>query len=93
MELLFNCINFQSNYIERQDYLLNEDIKVSSSLYDSDNPEMGKQLKATPKPVKNIGMDLNNEFYSNIVNGVKASSIDIAKIQSFTQASQTRETI
>lgn len=54
---------------------------------------MGKQLKATPKPVKNIGMDLNNEFYSNIVNGVKASSIDIAKIQSFTQASQTRETI
>lgn len=38
-------------------------------------------------------MDLNNEFYSNIVNGVKASSIDIAKIQSFTQASQTRETI
>lgn len=93
MELLFNCINFQSNYIERQDYLLNEDIKVSSSLYDSDNPEMGKQLEATPKPVKNIGMDLNNEFYSNIVNGVKASSIDIAKIQSFTQASQTRETI
>lgn len=93
MELLFNCINLQSNYIERQDYLLNEDIKVSSSLYDSDNPEMGKQLKATPKPVKNIGMDLNNEFYSNIVNGVKASNIDIAKIQSFTQASQTRETI
>ena len=93
MELLFNCINFQSNYIERQDYLLNEDIKVSSSLYDSDNPEIGKQLKATPKPVKNIGMDLNNEFYSNIVNGVEASSIDIAKIQSFTQASQTRETI
>lgn len=93
MELLFNCIYFQSNYIERQNYLLNEDIKVSSSLYDSDNPEMGKQLKATPKPVKNIGMDLNNEFYSNIVNGVKASSIDIAKIQSFTQASQTRETI
>lgn len=93
MELLFNCINFQSNYIERQDYLLNEDIKVSSSLYDSDNPEMGKQLKATPKPVKNIGMDLNNEFYSNIINGVKASNIDIAKIQSFTQASQTRETI
>lgn len=93
MELLFNCIYLQSNYIERQDYLLNEDIKVSSSLYDSDNPEMGKQLKATPKPVKNIGMDLNNEFYSNIVNGVKASNIDIAKIQSFTQASQTRETI
>lgn len=93
MELLFNCINFQSNYIERQDYLLNEDIKVSSSLYDSDNPEMGKQLKATPKPPKNIGMDLNNEFYSNIVNGVKASNIDIAKIQSFTQVSQTRETI
>lgn len=93
MELLFNCINFQSNYIERQDYLLNEDIKVSSSLYDSDNPEIGKQLKATPKPVKNIGMDLNNEFYSNIIDGVKASSIDIAKIQSFTQASQTRETI
>lgn len=93
MELLFNCINFQSNYIERQDYLLNEDIKVSSSLYDSDNPEMGKQLKATPKPAKNIGMDLNNEFYSNIINGVKASNIDIAKIQSFTQASQTRETI
>lgn len=54
---------------------------------------MGKQLKATPKPVKNIGMDLNNEFYSNIINGVKASSIDIAKIQSFTQTSQTRETI
>ena len=93
MELLFNCIKFQSNYIERQDYLLNEDIKVSSSLYDSDNPEMGKQLKATPKPAKNIGMDLNNEFYSNIINGVKASNIDIAKIQSFTQASQTRETI
>lgn len=93
MELLFNCINLQSNYIERQDYLLNEDTKVSSSLYDSDNPEMGKQLKATPKPAKNIGMDLNNEFYSNIINGVKASSIDIAKIQSFTQASQTRETI
>lgn len=93
MELLFNCIYFQSNYIERQDYLLNEDIKVSSSLYDSDNPEMGKQLKATPKPAKNIGMDLNNEFYSNIINGVKASNIDIAKIQSFTQASQTRETI
>lgn len=93
MELLFNCINLQSNYIERQDYLLNEDIKVSSSLYDSDNPEMGKQLKATPKPAKNIGMDLNNEFYSNIINGVKASNIDIAKIQSFTQASQTRETI
>ena len=59
---------------------MNEDIKVSSSLYDSDNPEMGKQLKATPKPAKNIGMDLNNEFYSNIINGVKASNIDIAKI-------------
>ena len=75
MELLFNCINFQSNYIERQDYLLNEDIKVSSSLYDSDNPEMGKQLKGTTKTVKNIGMDLNNEFYSNIINGVKSSNI------------------
>lgn len=54
---------------------------------------MGKQLIPTPKPNKNIGIDVTQEFYSNIINGVKASNLDIAKIESFTQASQTRETI
>ena len=52
-----------------------------------------KKLNPIPTPEKSIGMDTSNQFYTNIMDAVDESKVDISKIESFTQASQNRETL
>lgn len=57
----------------------------------SKNPMVGTQIKATPKPEPEIGIDTNNTLLSNIVNGAIQSSVDISALEGFSTVSQSRE--
>ena len=57
----------------------------------SKNPMVGTQIKATPKPEPEIGIDTDNTLLSNIVNGAIQSSIDISALEGFSTVSQSRE--
>lgn len=52
-------------------------------------------IKTEPKPRKQheIGVDLHNEFYNNIIDAGLQSKLDISEIESFSQASQNRNLI
>ena len=54
---------------------------------------MGMEVKPQPIPEKNIGIDTDNQFYENIIGAVEASSLDITKLQSFSQLSQNRNQV
>lgn len=56
-----------------------------------DASQYGKKTKAVPVPPKNIGIDTDNIFYSNIVDAGESNQLDISKLESFTQISQSRE--
>lgn len=63
----------------------------SKSVFITDDELLGKTIKSTPAPKKEIGIDVNKEFYTNILEAAEGSQVDISKIESFTQASQDRE--
>lgn len=69
----------------------NKDLEVSA--YSDDTSLYGMKLNAVPAPKKDIGIDINNQFLDNIVAAGTSSHIDIAKLQSFTQISNNRETV
>ena len=50
-----------------------------------------KKVKAAPVPEKNIGIDTNNTFQTDIANAILSSEIDISEVDKFTSASQNRD--
>ena len=69
----------------------NKNIDINA--YSDGSDLYGKKPVATPKPQKNIGIDLNDTFLDKVINAGLTSSLDISKIESFTQISNNRETI
>lgn len=53
----------------------------------------GKPMEAVPKPPKNIGIDVDNQLFQNIINAGEASKLDITKLESFLTLSQSRDEI
>ena len=59
----------------------------------SDNKFIGKKTKAVPNEKVDIGIDMNNTLAKNIIDGIDGSYVDLAKLEAFTNVSQTRENI
>lgn len=57
-----------------------------------DTPDLyGTRINSVPAPQKSIGVDTDGDFYDALINGVKSSMVDISKLESFSQVSQSRE--
>lgn len=69
------------------------DIKTQDSAYVDDQDSYGVKTQAVPKPAIELGVDTKGVFYDNIVNAGEESKVDISKIESFSQASQSRDTM
>lgn len=66
---------------------------LDSSAFVNDDTVYNKQIKSIPKPEVNIGIDKNNDVTKEIVDSVSdgiAGTIDMSKIQSFTNLSRDR---
>lgn len=59
----------------------------------NDNDIYNKKLNPIPVPGKEIGVDVKNTLFDNIINAGAVSSIDLSAIESFTQVSQNRDTM
>ena len=59
----------------------------------SNNEFIGKKTKAVPNEKVDIGIDMNNTLAKNIIDGIDGSYVDLAKLEAFTNVSQTRENI
>lgn len=68
-------------------------VAQTNSAFVNDTDIQGKPINSIPKPQRNIGINLSDEFLSNIVGEGTSSHFDISKINSFSQASQNREVI
>jgi len=66
---------------------------LEQSAYAQDDTAYNKKIRSVPKPQVNIGIDNNNDVTKEIINGVSdgiSSSIDLSKIQSFTNLTRDR---
>ena len=63
-----------------------------TSIFQDDEEIYGKKITPRPAPKKNIGIDVEGNFFDNIAEAGISSKLDIAKIESFTQVSQNRDT-
>lgn len=57
----------------------------------NDSPIYGKKTKAIPKSSKNIGIDIDDEFITDIVDSINSNNLDEGEIDSFSQMSQSRD--
>lgn len=60
---------------------------------DKDSDKIGKSFTAVPKPDKNIGIDVSDEFWQAMAEASDASAVDIGMINNFSQVAQNRETL
>lgn len=60
---------------------------------DRETDKLGQKIKPIPKPEKNIGIDVSDEFWEAMMAAADANKIDISAINSFSQLSQNRETL
>lgn len=60
---------------------------------DKETDKLGKTIHPVPKPEKNIGLDISNEFWDAMMAAGDANAIDIGVINNFSQISQSRETL
>lgn len=58
-----------------------------------DDELYNKETVSVQAPEREIGLDIKDSFYSNIIGAVETSSLDISKLESFYQISQNRDTI
>ena len=72
---------------------MNDDINTSKSAYVQDDNFYGKKTQAVPKPAPNIGVDYEKHVYDAIIANGVASTLDISLLNSFTNISQSRDTI
>ena len=52
-----------------------------------------KKVKIVPKTKPNIGIDTDNKFQDSVISAAQESSLDIGKLESFTNVAQTRDQI
>ena len=67
--------------------------EVKQEYIDRESEDIGKKINPIPKPEPNIGIDTRDEFYDNLVDAGTAQAIDIGAFNSFSQISQSRETL
>ena len=60
---------------------------------DRETDKLGQKIKPIPKPEKNIGIDVSDEFWDAMMAAADENKIDIGAINSFSQLSQNRETL
>lgn len=72
---------------------MEDNVMTSSSAYVQDDEFYGKKTQAVPTPKPNIGIDYEKHVYDNILVDGNASALDIGMINSFTNISQSRDTI
>ena len=60
---------------------------------DRETDKLGQKIKPIPKPEKNIGIDISDEFWDAMMEAADENKIDIGAINSFSQLSQNRETL
>lgn len=60
---------------------------------DRETDKLGKKIKPIPKPEKNIGLDVSDEFWDAMMAAGDANVIDIGAINNFSQISNNRETL
>ena len=65
----------------------------STSVFSTDASIYGKKITSVPKPERNVGIDTAGTFYDNLIYEGENSQLDITKLQSFLQISQSRETM
>lgn len=61
------------------------------SVFVNDQEIYNKKTQAVPKPKVNIGIDTDNTLFDNIIEAGENQQLDISKINSFTQLSQSRD--
>lgn len=60
---------------------------------DTKDDLIGKKIQAVPNEGQEIGIDLENTLSEEILNSVENSTVDMNSLQSFSNVSQTRESI
>ena len=63
---------------------------ILQTSFEETNNLYNKKIEPTTAPPLQIGIDLNNELLSELVDSAQSSYIDLSKIQSFTTASRNR---
>lgn len=53
----------------------------------------GKEIKSTPTPQKEIGVDTDKTIFDNIINAGMSNNLDMSALDAFTQVSQSRDQI
>ena len=66
-------------------------VDLNSNAFIDDASQYGTKTQPVPVPEKNIGIDTNSSFFTDIVNAGESGQLDISKLESFTQISQSRE--
>lgn len=72
---------------------MREDLINNDSAYIQDTKLYDVKTTPVPKPLIDIGIEYKGELYQNIMDAEKASIIDASLIQSFSNISQSRDTI
>lgn len=62
-------------------------------IFNKESDKIGQKINPMPVPETNVGIDTNNEFFKDIAELGDATSIDITAINSFSQLSNSRETL
>jgi hypothetical protein len=65
----------------------------NKSAFVDDENQYNKKIKSIPRKEPEIGVDISNSFFDNIINAGLESKLDISKIESFTQVSQNRNLV
>lgn len=69
------------------------DEKELATPFIDDESQYGVKTEPKPRKQREIGVDLHNDFYNNIIDAGLQSKLDISEIESFSQASQNRNLI
>lgn len=72
---------------------VNNQIANSESAFAQVDDVYGMNVKSSPTPEKNIGIDLSSQFLQNVLDTHKSSSFSMSELETFTRVSQDRETV
>ena len=72
---------------------MEDNIYTSESAYVQDDNFYGKKTETVPKPQLDIGVDYNKTLQNKIISDGIATTLDISLIDSFSNISQSRETV
>lgn len=65
----------------------------TKNMYQDESPDLGHKINPIPVPETQIGVDTDDAFYDSIIEGGESASVDITKINAFTQITNNRETL